>query len=63
MIATAKRDATPKVGIARTVLLKQHVHTCREHGGDQKIVAIERIGQHHITSGKGCAERAQQAQA
>lgn len=62
VIATAKRDATPKVGIARTILLKQHVHTRRKHGCHEKIVAIERIGQHHISRGKGCAERAQQSQ-
>jgi hypothetical protein len=42
VIATAERGAAPKVSMARAVLFKKHVHTRREHGRDQKVVAVER---------------------
>ena len=60
MIARAQRLATAKIGDARSVLLKQHIYTCVLQRGDQEVVAVQGVGEHHIAWGEASQQRAHQ---
>src|SRR4051812_171882 len=56
VITRTKALTAAKIGSPRTVLLKQHVNTQRLQSGDEKIVAIKRIRQHHIPGAEDLLE-------
>nr|ACN62951.1 putative IS4 family transposase [Diaphorobacter sp. PCA039] len=62
VIARAQRLATAKVGDTRAVLLEQHIHACGHQSGDQEIIAVQGIGQHHIAWGEAFEQAAHQSE-
>jgi hypothetical protein len=53
---------TSKVGVPRAVLGKQHIHAHRLQGGDEEVIAIKRVGQHHIPGREDRGQPAPQTQ-
>lgn len=57
MIAAAQREATTKIGSARTVLLKPHVRTGYNDSIKRNISAVQLIGEHQPVWRKGGTNR------
>ena len=60
VVSGAQRLAATQAGDACSVLLKQHVHTRNHQRGDQKVVVVQRIGQHHVARAQGLEHLAHQ---
>jgi len=45
---------------ARAVLLEQDVHACSHQLGNQEVVAVRRIGQHHVVQAQSAQYLAHQ---
>ena len=52
VVARAQRLSTAKIGDARSVLFKKYVYAHGYQCGNQPIVAVQGIGEHHITWGE-----------
>ena len=61
-IARAQRLSSPKVGDARSVLLEQHIDAFGHQRGDQEVVAVQRIGEHHFARIEAVEQAAHQAE-
>src|SRR5450631_115746 len=62
MITLAQPLAATKVGNARAMLLEQYVHTGRLEHRDQKVIAVESVGQQQIASRQRWQKAAKQGQ-
>jgi hypothetical protein len=62
MVTPPELLATSKVGEPRAVLGKQHIYTHRLQGGDEEVIAVKRVGQHHIPSREGRCQPTPQTQ-
>ena len=62
VVTRAQRLTTAEVGDARSVLLKQYVHAFGHEGGDQPIVTVQGIGEHHITWAEAIEQAAHQSE-
>jgi hypothetical protein len=62
MVTPPELLATSKVGEPRAVLGKQHVYAHRLQGGDEEVIAVKRVGQHHIPSREGRCQPTPQTQ-
>jgi hypothetical protein len=52
MIAGPESFPAAKIGDARSSLRKKHVDSRSLQNGDQEVIAVKRIRQHHIAGGE-----------
>jgi hypothetical protein len=62
VIARAKAFAAANVGSPRSMLLEQHIDTEGLQPGNEEVVAVEGIGQHHVSGAEEPLKLAKQTQ-